>query len=731
MIESISIQGVASFQNPTPVSLNTNKKIVLFYGHNGTGKSTVARYLQDTTHNNYSNCSYVLPNSQDYQILVYNTDFVEKNFSQDSFEGVFTLGETNVTAEQAISTAEAEIVKLEEQRTQKQILIDQHKDKKTTQDKAIKDKCFEIKKKHDKKDLDHCLVGFKGSASTFYYELLKTDLIETPEYTFESLATESKELNNKSAVPKSMIPNVVLDLASSESNTILNEVIVGSSDSYLAELVDKLQNSTWVDNGRVYIGDAEGKCPFCQQAIDDELTTNINNLFDVSYEEKKDKLKTLQSGYKQAIKTLNETLSGTHYTTLNDTKFDLAKEKLSGVLQVNLTKLNQKLADPSIKITLEYTTDLVQKINDIINIHNASRQTFNGRLSKKKESLTVIKKKFWSLIRIKYDAAIKAHDTLIEIIDTDIEMTTTEENTLTTAIQSQNEIIAENRDKITNIQTSVININNQIKSIGLEGFEIKPKLGNSNHYYLCRGTSSSGNDVYKSLSEGEKTLITYLYFLELCQGSVDSNSSTPDNKKIIVVDDPISSLSHNYIYEIGSLTHKKLIKGYKYAQVILLTHSLYYLHEVIKYLPRGKDATGNDKFDNKCNLFRVLKNTNSSIVSMGRDDIKNDYQSYWQIIKDAQSGSTNNIVLPNIMRNILEYYFSFVHKTDVLKVELDKLEEDDDDFSPFFRFINRESHSDSINITDLGEIDSDRFITKFKEVFVKTDFEEHYDKMMT
>lgn len=382
-------------------------------------------------------------------------------------------------------------------------------------------------------------------------------------------------------------------------------------------------------------------------------------------------------------------------------------------------------------MSLEVTTDLVQAINNIINDKNVSIVAFNLKLSNKKESLTAIKKKFWSLVRIKYDAAIKAHDTLIESIDTDIETVKTEENTLTTAIQSQKDIITDNRKIITNIETSVTNINNQMKSIGLEGFDIKQKPGDSNHYYLCRGASSSGNYVYKSLSEGEKTLITYLYFLELCQGTANSNSPTPNNKKIIVVDDPISSLSHNYIYEIGSLTHKKLIKGYKYAQVILLTHSLYYLHEVIKYLPRGKDATGNDKFDNKCNLFRVLKNTNSSIVSMGKSDIKNDYQSYWQIIKDAQSGSTNNIVLPNIMRNILEYYFSFVHKTDVLKVELDKLEEEDDDFSPFFRFINRESHSDSVNITDLGEIDSDRFITKFKEVFVKTDFEEHYDKMMT
>ncbi|HDZ3704767.1 TPA: AAA family ATPase, partial [Vibrio cholerae] len=144
------------------------------------------------------------------------------------------------------------------------------------------------------------------------------------------------------------------------------------------------------------------------------------------------------------------------------------------------------------------------------------------------------------------------------------------------------------------------------KSIGLEGFEIKKKPGESSHYYLCRGFASRGHDVYKSLSEGEKTLITYLYFLELCQGSVNSDSPTPKNKKIIVVDDPISSLSHNYIYEIGALTHKRLIRGYKYAQVILLTHSLYYLHEIMKYLPKGKDNTGNDEFDKKCNLFRVL-----------------------------------------------------------------------------------------------------------------------------
>ncbi|MFT6194123.1 MAG: hypothetical protein ACJASU_001022 [Cognaticolwellia sp.] len=80
------------------------------------------------------------------------------------------------------------------------------------------------------------------------------------------------------------------------------------------------------------------------------------------------------------------------------------------------------------------------------------------------------------------------------------------------------------------------------------------------------------------------------------------------------------------------------------------------------------------------------------------------------------------------MRNILEYYFSFVHKTDALKLALDDLEEKDAELPPplpFFKFINRESHFDCINITDLGEIDSGRFIAKFESAFVKTEFEEH------
>lgn len=726
MIESITMKGVTSFNSPQPVTVDTNKKVVFLYGHNGTGKSTVARFLQSPTSPDYANCSYTLPNPQDYQILVYNTDFVEANFSQDSFEGVFTLGESNVAAEQAIAAAETKITDLEARRDQKQQLKAQLEEKKETEIKRVLAKVFETKKEHDKRDLDHCLIGYKNSSASFYAELIKIPLIPPPDYTFKDLANESKELNDKSAVNKELLSEIKLDLNLAESNVIFDEVIVGTSESYLSSLVEKLKNLSWIDQGRNFIDESDGKCPFCQQTIDDKLASEINDLFDSTYKDKKYEIKSILDTYKISLDNLKNKFQEESYQSLDNTDFHLAKEKLISALSDNIRLINSKLSEPSKKVELTSTSQLVTTINEVIGCVNKERREFNSKLDKKKESLDEIKKKFWSLVRIKYNGDILSHNSSIATIDSNIKLAENEVENLMGSINSQKEIIDDNRKMITNIKTSIININQKIQSIGLEGFEIKPKDDGSNTYYLCRGVSSNGKDVYKSLSEGEKTLVTYLYFLELCQGSVDSSSSTPKNKKIIVIDDPISSLSHNYIYEIGALTYKKLIKGYGYSQVILLTHSLYFIHEMMKYLPNKKPD-----FERKCNLYRFVKNSHSNIISMERGDIKNDYQSYWQIIKDAISGNTNSIILPNTMRNILEYYFSFVHKNDILREALDSLEESDAEFSPFFRFINRESHSDSVNINDLAEIDSNRFIDKFREVFVKTHFEEHYDKMMS
>lgn len=112
-------------------------------------------------------------------------------------------------------------------------------------------------------------------------------------------------------------------------------------------------------------------------------------------------------------------------------------------------------------------------------------------------------------------------------------------------------------------------------------------------------------------------------------------------------------------------------------------------------------------------------------------DVQNDYQSFWQAIKDAKEGRTSVSVIPNMMRNILENYFAFVHRQDELQNALLELADEDTEFRALYRYINRESHSDAVHLSDFGEIAPEHFIERFKQVFVKAEFPEHYEKMMS
>ncbi|MGE6995369.1 hypothetical protein ACQKIK_18420 [Pseudomonas sp. NPDC047961] len=70
------------------------------------------------------------------------------------------------------------------------------------------------------------------------------------------------------------------------------------------------------------------------------------------------------------------------------------------------------------------------------------------------------------------------------------------------------------------------------------------------------------------------------------------------------------------------------------------------------------------------------------------------------------------------------------HKKDSLRQALQELSDEHPQFRALYRYVNRESHADSVNLTDFGEIDPQVFVERFKDVFTKTKFEAHFDKMM-
>ena len=92
MITKICLNKITSFKNPA--FLETDKKVNLIYGLNGTGKSTLSDYLYDLKNPSFTDCS--LESSDNEEILVYNQHFIDDYFYQpDSLKGIFTLSKEN------------------------------------------------------------------------------------------------------------------------------------------------------------------------------------------------------------------------------------------------------------------------------------------------------------------------------------------------------------------------------------------------------------------------------------------------------------------------------------------------------------------------------------------------------------------------------------------------------------------------------------------------------------
>ncbi|BBI52257.1 hypothetical protein HORIV_46780 [Vreelandella olivaria] len=135
-------------------------------------------------------------------------------------------------------------------------------------------------------------------------------------------------------------------------------------------------------------------------------------------------------------------------------------------------------------------------------------------------------------------------------------------------IAAINQSISSLRKQTVNIEEAIENINNALIEIGVVGFSVV-KHGES-LYKVARTDTDS--DAFHSLSEGEKTVISFLYFIELCKGEKTAESSP--KKKIVVIDDPISSLSHLYIFNIGQLI-KRTFLTQKNMSKLLFLHIVY------------------------------------------------------------------------------------------------------------------------------------------------------------
>lgn len=731
LITGLSIHRYKSF-HPTvapPISFvpGTPPKPVFLYGTNGAGKSAIAEVIQGVSSGDekFSHCQLHTSNNAAYRVLVYNQRFVDKVIrTAEGVPGIFTIGALDAEAQAEIEGKKAEAEALEAQMEVVRNKIDQSTDAdKKIQEIAIAG-AWKAHAAHNKPPFRDLLKGSHGDRKKFFEDL--DTFAVADDFELDSLDRLQEQLADatSSETAQAKVSVDLLGLSSIESDPIWAEKIVVSSASRLSPLIEKWGNSDWVGQGRdIPHGD---DCPYCQQKLPEGFAEDLSRLLDGDRQARIDRVKLLADSYESTVDRIKGSvgLVFEHSFAQRDEGLSQAWELLLARLKANITAMKFKVEKPAELFEIE-ASDL-GPVRAAIESINKRVTEFNARIADRTAELGRIRKMLWQVMRRErapvYDAYHAAKAPLAQTLIADrAERDAIEKSLLDISVR-----LKELGQLQTGVGAAVTKINTRLAGMGITSYSIARK-GEGHLYCLSRPGQTEGDMA--SLSEGEKTLISFLYFLERLTGSDEVDAGPVDlGRTIAVIDDPISSLSHNLVFDIASIIHGELIKPpdgvARPRQVIVLTHNLFFLHELLRQTVGGNLAS-QDKY---CQLLRVVKSDYTKVMQMRASEMMNDYQALWQVLKDARDSNTPAIMVPNAMRCILEHFFWFTHQYDTFKLALRKVAADDATFTPLARFLDRGSHKDGINITvmDFNHYDLSYYFEKFKAVFDAAGFPEHY-----
>lgn len=730
MINEIQINPpVATYQ--TPNVLNDLRKINFVFGANGTGKTTISRVIAGDE--GHEHCPLLWEGGNELERMVYNRDFVDRNFNQDGpLQGVFTLGEDQVEAEKKIEELRPNIEKVTQEieslnnqlgGSAEQLGVRQEL---SDIEPALRDKCWLQKQRHD----DYFQMAFSGvrnSADNFKDRVLSEYETNSAELlSLDELKQKAKTIFSSDIERVAPLPAIDADeLEAFESNALLQKVIIGNQDVEIAELINRLGNSDWIKQGRKYHEQVPDICPFCQQSTDKQLEEQLNAFFNEAYDDDVQSLKDLRASYQQSGNQLSAVLercleSGNPF--LKNELFESEMQALSERLKSNLALLNKKVAEPTSKVDLNSIEPLVAKLQTLIADANKSTRDHNqtvDNIASEKRSLTA---QVWRFVLNELSDDLEQYQQSKERLQRTIvgmEQRLRKKNELLTDLKNQ---VIEFEKQTTSIQPTITAINDLLVKFGFTSFSIG-EVEDGRNYRIIR---ANGEDASRSLSEGEKTFITFLYFYYLIKGAQSPSGITTN--RVVVFDDPISSLDSDVLFMISTLIKEvmelAISRESQIKQVFVLTHNVYFHKEISFHQKRsGRDVLGSESF------WVVKKSEDGSIVHRcNQNPVSSAYELLWA---DLKRQDISNVSLQNTMRRIIETYFTMWGGMSKDKVCSLFDGRDKQLCHSLFSWVNDGSHSihDDIYVNH-GEQTNEAYLHVFREIFDRAGQGGHYSMMM-
>jgi wobble nucleotide-excising tRNase len=672
-------------------------KYNLIYGWNYSGKTTLSRVFQalerKALEQKYLAASLSITqtdgpaiNSGNLEssptIRVFNRDFVSSNFSQeDSAPAVFILGEENAKMKARLAQLKVRMARIEQ-------LADNFAAQKNSVEAIISklgtDKARDIgdqlgARNFRRPKLEERIIEIRNDPDS---HVLSDEVVQVRLATLHSSGEFSELVNISPKIPD------LLELAKNV-NTLLDQT---ASNKAIEALKRDARLEGWVREG-LALHKGTDKCRFCDSELTPARMTLLSEHFSKAYED-------LSIGLENQISELQ--------------KINLAIEIYDEMRFMPDVRQELSLRKHSLDEWSSWAKTIRDEFVALLTKKKAAievRVLWGGSLDRSTEGQTDINN---------VNLAITRHNSMVRGIDQEklnardaLERHYTANYFKTSEIAQKEKDVASFSDRheaAENVKTKILEATRKIESrisrsaIGASKLNdfLKYLLPDSNievsnvgdvEFKFMRGDSAATN-----LSDGERTAVTFAYFLTRLEADGGSHENA-----ILFIDDPISSFDSNHIYAVYALIAEKLEDSH---QLFVSTHNSEFFNLLKSRWLSNRDI----KYKRTSRAYYVRRSTdsqgivNSMVANLPPLLLK--YKSEYEFVfshlysfgKASNPSEHEAYTAPNLLRKFLEAYLGFRKPSvTVWHEKLNLLLEAPEQRREIQKFVDDASHLQSLN----------------------------------
>lgn len=690
----------------------------LFYGWNYSGKTTISRLFRcfemGEKHLDYPNAEFELEDNQNPikkfsdkdlttlpHVRVFNTDFILRNlkwYSQDD-EGIepifFSIGKDNIELQEKLDKLKVEqtaLIDAKSKLDEKKSELENTLGNDLTNEARDITKTLSLGRNYEKPQFKQDVDSIKDD---FTKHILSDDV-------YGKYLTTYKSTEQKDDIILSALPSLGFSDLQNKTKEIIERKI--SAQKIIEELKNNENLNKWVNEGRG-LHKGKNKCSFCGNDLPSDLFQKLDRHFSSEYEQLEKDLQLLLANVendKTAINGFVLPVKGDFYKEFVSEYEKLLKgfNNLIKKYCENIDELSKGLKSKKAKPfdTHKFTNiadnsdDIKSKFEEIMGIvakHKNKTENFEKEKNEAKEKLIkhfsaqfIQDKKYLDVLKEQKNADEKIVENKKALDDMAVEITGVEK-------------------KLSESVKGAEKVNEYIQQFFQhDGIKIVPE---NNRFKMSRN-----NEPAKNLSEGEKTAISLAYFIASLE-----DKKTKLNETLVFIDDPVSSLDCNHLFNIYAFIKSKLINC---GQLFVSTHNLEFFNlmkDFVKYDCKGVNGKG---YGDCMPYYLIEKIRNDKNTKNGQAFVKDlpptlkkfktEYNYLFSLLKQADDQRIEDFelfevlyLLPNITRRFLEGYFGLRYPNGKkLKIKIDD--------SKFFKEENKEkllkildeySHEESID----------------------------------